>query len=856
MNTIRRKFYILGIFLTITVAIGVLIQYIYLNRVITQDKKLNTIQSRENLGNQINYNIKYYSQTVMAVADFIAMSQWTEEEAIEYFRRLIKGNPIIRSIYYGDINNKLINSDDWNPPHGYDLTTREWYVKAEAEEDLIISDVYIDELEDIFIITISKPIYENNKLLGVVAADITMEEIIKMVDNMNIKEVGYSFLIDSKGTILAHPKYESHQNLRNIDSISYGIHEELRATIVGERELILDEVRGYLSYQPIEKTDWIIGSFISRDEFRGNSNDVWRMFFITLAISMVIFGSFAYLQRRHFLIPIYRLEQDIKQINIEKDMSYRISIKREDPFFDLRRTINFILNKTQEFFEQHEQDKKELILQHEELEASYNQLSAMDQELSQQYTKVIRSEEKLKKALDRNNAMIDALPDLLFVINNEGKFIDLQGSDETQLYIEKEKFLGKKLEDLFPLEITKQTEKTIQNVLKYGRLESFEYQLEMPVGIQYYEGRIAKCNESEVIVIVRNITERKDLENKLSYLSYHDQLTGLYNRRYFEEELNRLNEEKNLPLTIVMADVNGLKLINDSFGHKAGDELLISAAHVIKRGCRINDLIARIGGDEFIIVLPKTAKREAEDMIEKIKKLSIGEKSSPIELSISFGWATKLHGDVDISEILKEAENDMYSHKLFEGPSMRSKTVETIIKTLYEKNKREEHHSRRVSKICKDMGLVLGMKEDEIKELESAGLLHDIGKIAINEAILDKPGSLNADEWKEMKKHPEIGYRILSTVYEMSTIAEYILAHHERYDGQGYPKGLKGEAIPLISRIITIADSYDAMASDRPYRKGLSNEEIIKEFNKHAGTQFDPYLSQIFIEKVLKDQYQ
>lgn len=353
------------------------------------------------------------------------------------------------------------------------------------------------------------------------------------------------------------------------------------------------------------------------------------------------------------------------------------------------------------------------------------------------------------------------------------------------------------------------------------------------------------------VILEEEITNRAKREEEILYLSYHDKLTGLYNRRFYEEEIKRLDTERNLPMTIAMGDVNGLKLINDSFGHAMGDELLKKAAEAIKKGCRADDIIARLGGDEFVIILPKTDALETEKVIKRIKDLASKEKVGTIDISISFGYETKNNEKEKIQEVFKKAEDYMYKKKLFKSPSMREKTISAIISTLHEKNKKEEQHSRRVSALCKSMGEALGLPDKIIEELKSVGLLHDIGKIAIDENILNNSGKLTDDEWKEIKRHPEIGYRILSTVNDMSAMADYVLYHHERWDGKGYPRGLKGEDIPFVSRIIAIADAYDAITSEKNYISVLPDEVALEELQKNAGIQFDPKLVSVFIEKVL-----
>lgn len=235
--------------------------------------------------------------------------------------------------------------------------------------------------------------------------------------------------------------------------------------------------------------------------------------------------------------------------------------------------------------------------------------------------------------------------------------------------------------------------------------------------------------------------------------------------------------------------MNGLKLINDSFGHAVGDRILKKTAELFLKYRRAEDLVARIGGDEFIILMPRTSCYEAEQIIKYLRTMLGKERINSIEVSISFGCATKKNQEEEIQEILKKAEDNMYKIKLFESPSMRGKTIKTIISTLFEKEQREEAHARRVSELCQGFGKVLGLAQQDIDDLRTAGLLHDIGKIAFDRSLLYKPGKLNEVEIEEIRRHPEIGYRILSSDNHLSDIAENILSHHERWDGLGYPKG-------------------------------------------------------------------
>ncbi len=356
------------------------------------------------------------------------------------------------------------------------------------------------------------------------------------------------------------------------------------------------------------------------------------------------------------------------------------------------------------------------------------------------------------------------------------------------------------------------------------------------------------------LVTFMDITERKKAEEDLLYLSYHDTLTGFYNRRFFESEINNIDRSKDLPISVIICDVNGLKLINDSFGHTSGDKLLTKASEIIRSACRPGDCISRIGGDEFAILLPRTDSIEAARIVKNIKQLASKQKIENIEVSIAVGHDTKTSDKQVIIEVLANAENHMYRHKLYERTSAKSKTIESIMNTLFAKSDRESMHSDRVSFICLAIASKMNFDKDEINKIRMAGLVHDIGKIGIDENILNKPGKLTPEEREQINKHPEVGWRILSSSNEFSELANYILNHHERWDGKGYPNGLNAESIPIEARIISVADSYDAMTRDRTYRPGLTQKEAIVELKRCAGTQFDPQIVDIFIDQVLLDE--
>lgn len=402
-----------------------------------------------------------------------------------------------------------------------------------------------------------------------------------------------------------------------------------------------------------------------------------------------------------------------------------------------------------------------------------------------------------------------------------------------------------------PLKIVFSTKRTTE--LNYNILLISKEGAETPI-----EDSASPIRNSEgfiigMILIFRDISEKKKKNEKIQYLSFHDQLTKLHNRRFFENALERMDIEENYPLGFIIADVNGLKLANDAFGHLVGDKLLQKAAYVMKKSCKANDVIARIGGDEFAILLPKTNLRGAELLVEKMQKSTYFEKVGSINLSISFGCACKNTCSNKIANIFKKAEKNMYKQKLCESQNIKLNIINIIIDTMCEKFKGIEDYYLKISNLCEMVGKQLNLPDNDIEDLRTAALLHDIGNISLDENILNKPDKLTNLERFEIQHHPETGYHILNSVNNMAKVSEYVLDHHERWDGKGYPRGLKGDKIPIQSRIISIVDTYATLINKKPYRKAFTKEQTIEIIRKNSGTQFDPAIIKEFIKVLEQD---
>ena len=461
------------------------------------------------------------------------------------------------------------------------------------------------------------------------------------------------------------------------------------------------------------------------------------------------------------------------------------------------------------------------------------------------------NEQKLRSVQERNTAMLHAIPDLFFIITPEGRITHYHASIRPEdMYTPPESYLNKLVTEVFPPETGEPMLERVREALAAGTMQMFEYSLDFSGQARHFEGRVLPINRESVLLLARDITERKRRLEKIEYLSYHDQLTGLYNRRRYKQQILKMDRPENLPLSIIMADLNGLKLTNDAFGHQMGDVLLTRTAEVLLRICD-EESVYHMGGDEFVLVLPRTCAEAAEAACQRIQREVAGESTGMLVFSVSIGYAVKQTMQQFFSDVFRQAEDDMYRHKLTEGVDMRRRAVQQILQTLYQRSPREMQHSQTVGELCEKIASAMGLDPETAEQARQAGVMHDIGKIGIDQAILEKTTKLNEGELREMRRHSEVGYRLLNSVHGLAHIAPFVLEHHERWDGTGYPKGIAGEKASLIARIIAVADGYDAMVSPRTYKQPMASGEALKEVCRCAGNQYDPAVARAFVEGVM-----
>lgn len=463
----------------------------------------------------------------------------------------------------------------------------------------------------------------------------------------------------------------------------------------------------------------------------------------------------------------------------------------------------------------------------------------------------VRISEKLKESEAKYKELFDNASAIIFTFNKQGEITNYNKTFIETLKIQNS-FKNYLIED-FLTPYYKAHSLFAQCVEKVGTrfeleiidLEGHKKFIELNYRVVSQEGE-----PFEIHAVGQDITERKLATEKIDFLTSHDTLTGLHNRAYFDQKLIAYREDEDKNVSIIVGDVNGLKMVNDAFGHKLGDELLVQMALILKSVFYDSkDVIARLSGDEFAII---TERKNIWTLIDRIHAKCSAVVDFPFKIDISLGYSSRKKSNVGIEGIFREADHQMYKNKLKTSKHIKSMMIQTLQQKLSEESLETVEHAERIKILSEKVGEYLNLSETTIEELDLTAIMHDIGMISIPKEILNKCGKLNHKEMKEVMKHAEIGYHLLVATPNLAGIGDYVLAHHENYDGTGYPQGLSGGDIPLISRIISVVDAYEAMTHVRSYREARTHKQAIDEILSLSGTRYDPSIVHAFLKSMEK----
>jgi diguanylate cyclase (GGDEF)-like protein len=372
---------------------------------------------------------------------------------------------------------------------------------------------------------------------------------------------------------------------------------------------------------------------------------------------------------------------------------------------------------------------------------------------------------------------------------------------------------------------------------------------------------------------------RKSIEGLINT----DSLTGLYHQKYFRDLFNGsmdFFESTERPVSLLLVDINNFRYYNELHGKGAGDEALKKVAAILKQCVRDRDVVSRYGGDEFAVILPDTTEEQAILAAERIRKTVnetwfYGEEKLPGgKLTVSIGISSFPDKAKTRAELIKGVDDALSRAKRVEKSRVETyhvilkelkadidrehidliNSLRTLISVINAKDNYTYSHTERVVGYCRKIATRLMLNERDARILEYGAYMHDIGKIEIPQYILNKKTPLTVCEWEILKNHPVKGAEIMKTVESLKDVVPLILYHHERYDGSGYPEGLAGDEIPLLARILTVADSYDAMTSKRPYKEAKTFYEAIEELRRCQNSQFDPVIANAFIEILIEEK--
>lgn len=735
----------------------------------------------------------------------------------------------------------------------FDPRTRDWYKAAKAAGRNVFSPVYKHFIMDDLTISAAMPLYgTNGELRGVIGTHILLSNINGQLEEAVLDLEGIAVLAERSTNDLVANSMGQPNFLKNEDKTITRIRlSDLANPVIdqamehyiktGEEKFsIQGSSESYhiavVQYQ-MPGLDWILLTAIPDRIFTAGviENLKWTM---TLAALALLISFLIYLvTTRKFLLPLNELVVATRSL-AKGQLDRRVTVKRNDEVGEIGLAFNAMADTIQSMFGELE---GKVATRTADLEETARELKA--------------SQEDLRLILDSTAEAIYGLDDRgLCTFCNVSCIRMLRYSDESEL-------IGKNMHDLIHHTRKNGTSMPLSECRIYQSFqvgegthaedEIFWRSDGTSFDVEYYSyPQIKNGSIIGSVVTFSDNTERKESEAKIHHLTYHDLLTGMYNRNFFEEELRRLDTERNLPISVIYGDVNGLKLANDIFGHDMGDELLCRVAETLGRVCRADDMVARVGGDEFAVLLLKTGEAEAQMIAARIREEFAKERIGALRGSIAIGLAVKSREATSMHEVLADAEGNMYREKTLNRTNANAEMLDGIVETLHRRSPREKQHAAEVRSLSEQMGKVMGLSDRQLRQIRDAAYLHDIGKVVLDDSILNHESIYSETDRQEVRQHSMVGYRLLNSFDDTLDLAASVLSHHENWDGSGYPKGLKGLEIPMVSRILAVAERYDSLRSTRNYRGACTHDDSIDIVKRESGTSFDPTVVEAFLQVV------
>ena len=759
---------------------------------------------------------------------------------------MLNDNTTDGNSWYYSVNDSLTANELATKAGKFDPRTRAWYISAEETKGPVFAPVYKHFVMDDLTLSAALPVYDNQgEFLGVLGSHITLGRINQFLEDITENHRSSAIIIEkNSGELIANSlgivNYKEDENgtfkNKKIDEIENKFileaYSEYKNSGVSNIKRNENGENHYINFSGFSKNgiEWLIITDIPESLFTQGilKNIIGSGFMAIMAVILAILLYFNLIKR--YFLPIENLIETTEKYS-KGDFESRAKVVRNDEIGKLALAFNLMAD-------------------------ALNRLIGNLESLVKERTA------NLEENKDQLRLILDSTVEAIYGIDLKGnctfcnsRCLKLLGYDDEKELLGKNmhnqihhsKLNGEKMEPseckIFMGLSEKKGVHSADEV--FWRADGTYIEVEYHSYPQFKDGEVVGA----VITFMDNSLEKKTQE-RIKFLSYHDSLTGLYNRMFFEEEMIRLDSERSLPISIIFADVNGLKLTNDIFGHAVGDRLLEKSAEILKQVCRHEDIIARVGGDEFAILLPSTGESETKAIISRINEVMASEKIAAIKCSMAMGFSTKNNIKESLEEVMKKAEDIMYREKTMARKNTNTQLLNTIIETLHERSPKEKEHSAVVSELCKKIAEELNMDQNDVRKVKEAGFIHDLGKIVFKKELLEKEEyNFTEEEDKEFQQHSVIGYRILNLFDETLDLAEGVLNHHENWDGTGFPKGLKGEEIPLTARIIAIAEAYDSMTNEILSER-KTKEEAIAELERLKGIRFDPRIVEI-LKKVI-----